>query len=114
MTIHGGPMTFIDLIKHAFFMKKNILLFLIALGIQVVQGQSTDANLGGLSIGSGTLTPSFDPNRQSYTIIKGNLIADNNISVTPIASDVNATIEISLNGGRLIHDWIFITQYLFL
>lgn len=69
--------------------------------MQVIQAQSTDANLSGLTIGSGTLMPSFDSNRQSYTIIKGNLIADKSISVTPIASDLNATIEISLNGGSI-------------
>lgn len=49
-----------------------------------------NANLSGLTIGSLTLTPSFDPDVTEYTATTGN--ATNKVTATP--ADETATVEI--------------------
>lgn len=78
-------------------MKKLMMLFLIVFGVQVVQAQSTDANLGGLSISSGTLSPSFLSTVTSYSV-SALSNATSSVTVTPTAADVNATIAVQING----------------
>jgi formylglycine-generating enzyme required for sulfatase activity len=58
---------------------------------------STNANLSGLTISSGSLSPSFSSNMTAYTANLDNTVAT--ITVTPTASDGTATI--TLNGSSI-------------
>lgn len=66
------------------------------------EGKPLNANLSGLTIGSLTLTPSFDPDVTAYTATTSN--ATNKVTATP--DDETATVEILLgetevtNGGN--------------
>jgi uncharacterized protein (TIGR02145 family) len=78
-------------------MKKIIIIFLIAFGVQKVQAQSTDANLSGLSISSGTLSPSFLSTVTSYSVSALSNVTSS-VTITPTAADVSATIAVQING----------------
>jgi len=58
---------------------------------------SDDANLSALTISSGTLSPAFASGTTAYTAsVSG---ATTSVTVTPTKSDVNATIDVRVNGG---------------
>jgi CSLREA domain-containing protein len=54
---------------------------------------SNNANLSGLTISSGTLTPAFASNTLNYTDSVANAVAS--ATVTPTAADANATIKVN-------------------
>ncbi len=54
---------------------------------------STNADLSGLTISQGTLTPVFDPGTSSYSATVGNAV--NSIEVTPGTADANATVTVN-------------------
>lgn len=58
-------------------------------------GVSSDANLSGLALSSGTLSPSFDDGTVSYTASVSN--ATTSVTVTPTASNASATITVNGN-----------------
>ncbi|MEO6977152.1 MAG: cadherin-like beta sandwich domain-containing protein, partial [Mucilaginibacter sp.] len=53
---------------------------------------STNANLAGLTISSGSLSPVFDPDITSYTVSVSNTTAS--VTVTPTVQDATATITV--------------------
>ena len=53
----------------------------------------TDATLSGLSLGAGTLAPTFDPLTTTYTASVSNDVAS--LALTPAASDTNATLTVN-------------------
>jgi Cadherin-like beta sandwich domain len=55
--------------------------------------QSNNANLSGLGISSGTLTPSFAANTLSYADNVANAVAS--VTVTPTTADANATVRVN-------------------
>jgi len=57
----------------------------------------TPAKLISLTPSSGSLSPSFDPDRQSYTMTVTNSVYK--LTFTPVATDPGAKIEIRVNGG---------------
>ncbi|MHC4718740.1 MAG: cadherin-like beta sandwich domain-containing protein, partial [Planctomycetota bacterium] len=59
--------------------------------VQVIRGEQ-DADLAGLAISAGTLSPAFSPAAVSYTVQVPNL--QTTATVTPTASDSGATIEV--------------------
>lgn len=58
---------------------------------------SDDATLSGLSVSVGTLTPQFDPNRDTYAVSVGASISQ--ITITPTTHDANASAAITLHLG---------------
>lgn len=58
---------------------------------------SNDADLISLSISSGSLSPTFATNTTAYSVTYANNISS--ITVTPTKDFVNATIQVSINGG---------------
>jgi len=64
-----------------------------SLALAAVQNPSNLANLSGLSLSSGTLTPSFDPATTSYTASVTN--ATTSITVMPTVVDATATIKVN-------------------
>lgn len=62
-------------------------------GTLTVGVPSSDAALSGLSISEGTLTPGFASGTYAYTASVGNSVSS--LSVTPTASDANATITVN-------------------
>ncbi len=58
---------------------------------------STNADLSGMSISAGTLTPTFVSATTAYTASVSN--ATTNVTVTPTRYDANATIQVRVNGG---------------
>ena len=58
---------------------------------------SANANLNALSLSSGTLSPTFASAITSYTASVNNAVSS--ITVTPTRSDVNATIQVRINGA---------------
>lgn len=62
--------------------------------VMVLKKADADCTLSGLSIGSVTLTPAFDPATTSYTAATSN--ATNTITAT--AADPNATVAIDVDG----------------
>lgn len=66
------------------------------LGANVVS-TSNDANLSGLSISSGSLSPTFATSTTSYTASVLN--ETNTVTVTPTQAQANATIQVRVNSG---------------
>lgn len=58
---------------------------------------SSNANLSGLTLGSGTLSPTFSSTTTSYSASVANTTTG--ITVTPTRAQPNATIEVRDNGG---------------
>jgi len=58
---------------------------------------SNNANLGGLALSAGALSPDFASGTTSYTAIVSN--PTGSIAVTPTAANANATLEVRVNGG---------------
>jgi hypothetical protein len=58
---------------------------------------STDASLAGLTPSSGTLAPAFSNGTPNYTHSVASTTAT--MTVTPVATNANATIEVRVNGG---------------
>ena len=58
---------------------------------------STNANLSGLVLSSGPLTPAFGPAVTNYTAYVPN--PTNSVIATPTSADANATIRVRVNGG---------------
>ena len=56
-------------------------------------GTSSDADLSGLALSSGSLSPVFDASTTSYTASVANSVSS--VTVTPTASDANATITVN-------------------
>jgi hypothetical protein len=56
-----------------------------------------NANLGSLRTSAGALSPSFDPNITSYSLALDQ--GQDQLVVTPQASDHEATVEVRVNGG---------------
>ena len=56
-------------------------------------GLSSNNNLQNLTVSPGSLTPSFNPNLQSYTVDVPNTVGS--VSVTPTRQDPNATITVN-------------------
>ena len=54
-------------------------------------------SLSNLTLSAGTLAPAFDPSVLSYTASVSN--STSSITVTPTVADINATIEVRVNGG---------------
>lgn len=67
------------------------------LKLTVASGPSSDANLGALSLSSGTLDPAFASGVTSYAAGVSNAVSS--IIVTPTAAQADATIEVRINGG---------------
>ncbi|MGG1632975.1 cadherin-like beta sandwich domain-containing protein [Paenibacillus sp. NRS-1760] len=65
--------------------------------VLTVYRQSNDANLSGLSLSSGTLSPLFDAGIYSYSAEVGSYQSE--ITLTPSAAGTNASIAVSVNGG---------------
>lgn len=65
--------------------------------ISVTRAGSSNANLAGLAISSGTLAPAFSPSSHAYSASVANAITD--IMVTPIKQDAAATIQVRVNSG---------------
>ena len=61
--------------------------------INVTRAGSSDADMSGLSLSSGTLSPTFDASTTSYTASVANSVSS--ITVTPTASEANATITVN-------------------
>jgi|CXWL01.1.fsa_nt_gi hypothetical protein len=57
------------------------------------RGTSSNNNLQNLTVSPGSLTPSFNPNLQSYTVDVPNTVGS--VSVTPTRQDPNATITVN-------------------
>ncbi len=70
--------------------------------LTVIREPSTDASLGELGIGVGTLTPAFDPGTSSYTATVGNETAS--LTLTVATNEPNATITTTVTppGGSPI------------
>lgn len=66
------------------------------LKLTVASGPSSDANLGALSLSSGTLDPAFASGVTSYAAGVSNAVSS--IIVTPTAAQADATIEVRING----------------
>ena len=62
-----------------------------------VRRRNGNANLSGLTIGSGTLNPAFSASTTSYTDTVSNGIGS--VSVTPTATSSLSTIQVQVNGG---------------
>ncbi len=60
---------------------------------------SNNANLSALTISSGTLTPSFSETTNTYAA--NVLNATSAVTVTPTKAEINASIQVSVNGGTL-------------
>lgn len=60
-------------------------------------GQSTDATLSNLFVSRGTLTPAFAANTLEYLAAQPARI--NSVTVTPIAAQANASLQIRTNGS---------------
>jgi PKD repeat protein len=58
---------------------------------------SSNANLAGLLLSAGTLTPAFDPAVTNYIACVSNHTSS--VTVTPTSADTNATIQVRVNGG---------------
>lgn len=58
---------------------------------------ASNANLSSLLLSSGAFTPAFSPNVITYTADVGNGVTD--ITVTPTAADLGATIQVRINTG---------------
>ena len=58
---------------------------------------SSDANLSGLTISSGTLSPSFSSTTYNYAASVTN--ATSSVTITPTVNQANATIQLKLNTG---------------
>jgi hypothetical protein len=58
---------------------------------------SSNANLAGLTISTGSLSPDFDAAILSYTSGVSDVI--NSTTITPTAAQANATIQVQVNGG---------------
>ncbi|MCD9026342.1 GLUG motif-containing protein [Cohnella silvisoli] len=54
---------------------------------------SGNANLSGLTLSQGTLSPTFDPNTLNYTATVDNSVSG--VKVTPTASSVSATVKVN-------------------
>jgi sugar lactone lactonase YvrE len=65
--------------------------------LTITRTVSANADLSGLTLSTGTLSPSFVPGTTGYTSIVGNSVSS--ITVTPTAADGNATV--SVNGKPL-------------
>ena len=63
--------------------------------VDVTRAASSNANLGGLSLSSGTLTPAFTGATTSYTA--GVASYSNTITVTPTVEDAAATVKVNGN-----------------
>ncbi len=61
--------------------------------LTVNAGTSTDANLSGLTISSGALTPLFSSSTINYTLSVANSVSS--ITVTPTVNQVNATVKVN-------------------
>ena len=61
--------------------------------INVTRAGSSDADLSGLTLSSGTLSPTFDASTTSYTASVANAVSS--ITVTPTASEANATVTVN-------------------
>lgn len=66
-------------------------------GVNIVRGAaaSNNANLSGLSVGSGTLSPVFDPNNTSYKVTVDNNVS--NLDINALTSDPKSKVTISGN-----------------
>ena len=63
----------------------------------VTRAQSSNADLNGLTISSGTLSPSFASGTTSYTVSVANSVTS--ITVTPTVAESNATVQVQVNSG---------------
>jgi len=67
----------------------------------VTRPASTDASLAGLTISSGTLSPSFSSPTTAYTVSVGNTVTS--LTITPAVNDATATVTVNgtavTNGG---------------
>jgi hypothetical protein len=61
---------------------------------------SADADLAGIVLSSGTLSPTFSSDTTSYTSEVSN--ATSTLSLTPFSSDTNATVELSVDAGSYL------------
>jgi hypothetical protein len=61
--------------------------------INLVRAGSSNANLSGLAISAGSLTPAFATGISGYSLTLSNSVSS--VSVTPITSDPNATVTIN-------------------
>ena len=59
---------------------------------------STNANLSGLLLNGGTMTPSFSPDITTYSTSVPNETLD--ITITPTKAETNASIAVRVNGGN--------------
>ncbi len=65
--------------------------------INVTTLVSSDATLSSLTLSSGTLSPVFAAASETYTATVGNAMTS--ITVTPTVNQVNATVQMRINGG---------------
>ena len=82
-----------------------LLAFIAALSIflayaPTAHAQSSDATLRALTISAGTLTPDFAPGTTKYTAVVTNSVRS--VTVTPTASDSNATIRVRMRDGNVV------------
>jgi formylmethanofuran dehydrogenase subunit D len=61
--------------------------------ITITRAPSSNADLGGLTVSAGTLTPAFAPATLNYTVGVGNSIAS--LGVTPTVADATATVTVN-------------------
>lgn len=61
--------------------------------VTVIRAASSDANLSGLSLSNGTLSPVFAAGQTSYTAAVSNTTSS--LTVTPAANEANATITVN-------------------
>ena len=65
--------------------------------VSVLRNTSNNADLSALTISTGVLSPTFDAATIAYTSNVGN--ATTSVTVTPTQADINATIQVRVNGG---------------
>lgn len=63
----------------------------------IIKTQSHNNQLSGLSLSSGTLSPTFASGTTSYTANVANSVAS--IKVTPVKADTDASVQVRVNGG---------------
>ncbi|MGC5326213.1 tandem-95 repeat protein [Brevibacillus sp. SYSU BS000544] len=63
----------------------------------IIRTQSHNTQLSGLSVSSGTLTPSFTPATTAYSANVASNVSS--ITVTPVKADVEASVEVRVNSG---------------
>lgn len=69
----------------------------VSVTLKAKQTISTDASLSGLSLSTGTLSPTFASDTYNYTASVSN--ATTSVKVTPVANNSNATVKV---GGSII------------